>query len=179
MTAQSKAELNRKARERMAVHRQTPEYREWLRRSREMRKQLKAKYRRDAGATPRDVIREAADAKRALAVARKALRDAVNALHDAHVDRYQKVMYSRRKAASRYALDPQAQRDRQAARKRAAPDSYVRQMLRSMGIANDEITPEMIEMKREAMLFRRLSRQIRKAIANHKEENHEAITEHA
>ena len=35
-----------KARERMARRRQTPEYREWLRRSRELRRGLKEKYRR-------------------------------------------------------------------------------------------------------------------------------------
>lgn len=179
MTAQPKDELNRKARERMAAYRQTPEYREWLHQSRELRRSLKEKYRRQAGAKPRDVMREAAEAKRELAAARKALREAVSSRHDAHVRRFNSVMANRKAYASRYAIDAQAERERSAMRKRALREGYVRQLLRGMGMTNDDITPEMIEMKREAMLFVRLAREIRKAIANHNEENHEAITEHA
>jgi len=163
----------------MAARRQTPEYREWLLQSRELRRSLKEKYRRQAGCKPRDVYRLAASAKRELALARKALREALASSHDAHVRRYRAIVASRNAYASRYASDAQSERERSAARKRALPDSYVRQLLRNMGMTNDEITPEMIEMQREATLFRRLAREIRKAIANHNEENHEAITEHA
>lgn len=51
--AQSKEELNRKARERQAAWRKTPDYQRWLEESRERRKELKAKYRRQSGAFPK------------------------------------------------------------------------------------------------------------------------------
>lgn len=175
MTAQSKDELNRKARERMAARRQTPEYREWLLQSRELRRSLKEKYRRQAGAKPRDVYRKAATEKRALAAERKALREAVNALHDAHVRKHQYVMKYRRQ----YESNPEWHRARSAARKAALPDSYVLELLRYTGFPAEAASPEVIELKREALQFRRLSRQIRKEIFNHaKESTHEGITQH-
>ena len=166
-----------KARERMAAYRKTPEYQDWLQRSRELRRGLKEKYRRQAGAKPRDA--QAAAEKREQEAAARRLRDGVRGLHDAHVKRFDFLRRERASFAKRYANDPQAERERSAARKLALREGYVRQLLRNMGITNDEIAPEMIELKREAMLFKRLARQIRKAIANHNEENHEAITEHA
>ena len=177
MTAQSKADLNRKARERMAAHRQTPEYQDWLQRSRELRRQLKAKYRRQAGCKTRDPEERAA--RLAQQQARREQRAMLAALHDAHVKRFRAVIANRKAYANRYAIDAQSERERAAARKRALREGYVRQLLRSMGMANEEITPEMIDMKREATQFRRLAREIRRVIKNRNEENHEAIIEHA
>lgn len=181
MTAQSKAELNRKARERMAAHRQTPEYREWLQRSREMRKQLKAKYRRDAGATPRpDGYHEQAVAKRAKAADQRAVREALASLHDAHVKRYACVMRNREKYAKRWLADPVSERARSARRKQALPDSYVAEQLLAGGFPADAIDAHVLELKREVIQFRRLSRAVRKAISQQtKEQEHEAIAQHA
>ena len=180
MTTQSKAELNRKARERMAAYRQTPEYREWWQRSREMRKQLKAKYRREAGATPRDVIKDRAEAKRAKAADQRAVREALALLHDAHVMRYAAVMRARAYYAKRWLADPAAERARSARRKQALPDSYVAEQLRAGGFPADAIDAYVLELKREAIQFRRLSRAVRKAISQQtKERDHEAITQHA
>lgn len=51
--AQTKEELNAKARVRMAAHRETQAYQDWLVASRELRRALKEKYRRQAGALPK------------------------------------------------------------------------------------------------------------------------------
>lgn len=179
--AQTRDELNRKARERMAAYRQTPEYREWWQRSREMRKQLKAKYRREAGATPRpDGYREQAAAKRAKAADQRAVREALALLHDAHVKRYAAVMRARRCYAKRWSADPAAERARSAKRKQALPDSYVAEQLRAGGFPADAIDAHVLELKREVIQFRRLSRAVRKAISQQtKERDHEAITQHA
>lgn len=166
--AQSKEELNRKARERQAARRQTPEYREWLVRSRERRRALKAKYRRQAGAKPRDP--QAAAAKRAQALERRAVREARQALNDAHVARYRCVIKAREKSAKQYAKDPSKQRARSAARKLALPDSYVVEQLGYGGFPREAITEKVIELKREALQFRRLSRQVRAAISEKQEE---------
>ena len=177
MTAQSKAILNRKARERMAAHRQTPEYQEWLQRSRELRRQLKAKYRRQAGCKTRDPEERAA--RLAQQQARREQRAMLAALHDAHVKRFRAVMKARAKAARRYASAPDGERERSAARKRSLPDSYVRELLRGMGIPAEAITPHLIELKREVKLFRHLSRQIHAEILNQaKESSYEGITQH-
>ena len=166
--ALSNEELSRKARERMAAHRQTPKYREWLERSRELRRALKAKYRRQAGAKPRDP--QAAAAKLELAQERRVLREALQLLHDAHVARYRRVMREREKSARQYAKDPGKQRSRSAARKLALPDSYVVEQLGYGGFPREAITEKVIELKREALQFRRLSRQVRAAISDQQEE---------
>lgn len=166
-----------KARERMAAYRKTPEYQDWLQRSRELRRGLKQKYRRQAGAKPRDA-QAVAEKREQEAVARR-LRDEVRGLHDAHVKRFRCVMASRRKAASRYVSDPDGERARSAARKRALPDSYVVEQLACGGFPRDAVTPWVIELKREAIQFRRLSRQARAQISNQaKESTHEGIAEH-
>ena len=51
--AQTKEELNAKARVRMAAHRETQAFQDWLVASRELRRGLKEKYRRQAGALPK------------------------------------------------------------------------------------------------------------------------------
>lgn len=178
MAGQSRDELNRKARERMAAYRQTPEYQDWLQRSRELRRQLKAKYRRDAGAMPRDP--EATAAKRARRDAARERRAVVAALHDAHVKRFRHVMRYRAQSARRYESNPEWHRARSAARKAALPDAYVLEQLRYSGFPAEAASAGVIELKREAIQFRRLSRQIRKEISNQpKEVSHESITQHS
>lgn len=178
MAAQSRDELNRKARERMAAYRRTPEYQDWLQRSRELRKQLKAKYRRDAGVKPRDL--DASAARRAKHEAARERREVVAALHDAHVKRFCCVMRDRAKAARNYESNPERHRARSAARKAALPDSYVLEQLRCGGFPAEAASAEVIGLKREAIQFRRLSRQIRREISNQaKESSHEGITQHS
>lgn len=177
MDRQSRDELNRKARERMAAYRQTPEYQDWLQRSRELRRQLKAKYRRDAGVTPRDPA--AAAVRRARRAAARERRAVVAALHDAHVKRFRYVMRYRAQSASRYESNPEWHRARSAARKAALPDAYVLEQLRYGGFPAEAASAEVIELKREAIQFRRLSRQIRREISNQaKESSHEGIKQH-
>lgn len=166
MAAQSSDELNRKARERMAAYRRTPEYQDWLQRSRELRKQLKAKYRREAGATPRDAIKEAADAKRAKAAEQRRVREAKASLHDAHVRRYRDVLNWRESGRKQWLQNPEPRRVRQAARRVELVDWYVRQQLRDMGFPADAINEHVMQLKREAILFRRLSRLIKNEISN-------------
>lgn len=61
----------KKAREWMAEYRKTDEYREWLISSRELRRTLKEKYRRQKGALTRDEIAARASARAAAAEARR------------------------------------------------------------------------------------------------------------
>lgn len=168
-----------KARERMARRRQTPEYREWLRRSRELRRGLKEKYRRQAGARPRaDIAAKAAAAREAQATSREHRR-MLRGLHDAHVKRWERLKKAREMFAARYTAAPGRERERVSARKWALVDSYVAQQLRAMGVPQESITAELIELKREAIQFRRLSRQAKKLIANQRKEAHETVTKHA
>lgn len=173
----TKDEINRKARERMAAYRQTPEYQDWYARSRELRRSLKEKYRRAAGVKPRDT--QATARKRAKAEADRLLREEVRALHDAHVKRYRGVLQARAAYARRYARNPEGQCARVTAYKHALPDAYVALQIRLMGIDGAVITPALIELKREAMLFGRLSREAKRLISNQRKEEHEAVREHA
>lgn len=171
--AQTKTEENSKARERMAAYRKTPEYQAWLIRSRELRRALKEKYRRQAGVQPRDL--------RAMAEkdAARRLREEKSRLHDAHVKRYARCLVDREKFARRYASNPRAEIARVSAYKRALPDAYVAQQIRLMGVSSDAITPKLIALKREAMLFGRLSREAKNLISNQRKVEHEPVSEHA
>ena len=120
-----------KARERMAAYRKTPEYQDWLQRSRELRRGLKEKYRRQAGAKPRDA--QAAAEKREQEAAARRLRDEVRGLHDAHVKQFRRVMASRRKAAKRYVNNPDGECARSAARKRVRSASGRARRAAAMG----------------------------------------------
>lgn len=141
---------------------------------------LKRKYRRQAGARLRVDVAAEAQAKREV-IAIKAeirLQQQKEAPHDAHVKRYAQVISSRAQYAALYARDPQAERDRQSARKQALPDSYVVQNLRVSGMPAEAITPHLIALKRESMEFKRISRALKTAIKNNWKEENEAITKH-
>ena len=139
---------------------------------------LKRKYRREAGATPRVEIDARTRAKRVVADKAKALRLAKLQLHDAHVRRYVYLMAARTNFLKRYAANPQAERDRIARRKQALPDAYVIQNLKAMGIMPETVTPELIELKRESMQYRRLAKEIKTTLKTNWKAEHETITKH-
>lgn len=85
------------------------------------------------------------------------------------------MAYARAASAKKYKDNPQKQRERQSTRKKALPDSYVIQNLKAMGIDREFATPKMIALKREAMMFRRLSLQAKTKLKNYWKEDHEAI----
>lgn len=147
---------------------------------------LKRKYRRMAGARLRSEIAAEAKAKREAELAIrekhdshvKALRELQAALHDAHCRRYANVLLDRAKYAKRYEANPQAERRRASQRKQLLPDAYVLQQLKSFGIPREIVTPELIELKRESMQYRRLSRNMKSTLKNHLKEQNETITKH-
>lgn len=175
---QTREELNEKSRLRMAEYRKTTEYKLWLERSRENRNRLKTKYRREAGAKPRTEIQEQAKARQDAKQAAKQQKQQKQ-LHDSHVSRYFRVIRIRARSAAEYASRPDAVKQRAAKRRDSLNDSYVLQNIKAMGILSEAITSELIEMKREAMQFRRLSVQAKTILTNHQKEKHEALTEHS
>jgi hypothetical protein len=140
--------------------------------------ELKRKYRRQAGARLRTEIHAAAQAKREAADKAKALRLAKPQLHDAHVRRYVSVISSRKSSAKRYAANPQEQSARASRYKQALPDAYVIQNLKIMGIMPETVTPELIELKRESMQYRRLAKEIKTTLKTNWKAEHETITKH-
>ena len=68
-------------RERMRKRRESGEHQLWLDKTREQRKQLKAKYRREAGVVSREQAKASKEAKRLESIAERQAR----VLHDAHV----------------------------------------------------------------------------------------------
>lgn len=139
---------------------------------------LKRKYRRQAGARLRTEIHAAAQSKREAADKAKALHLAKLQLHDAHVRRYVYVIAARASFAKRYATNPQTERDRISRYKQAMPDAYVIQNLKVMGIMPETVTPELIELKRESMQYRRLAKEIKTTLKTNWKEEHETITKH-
>lgn len=93
------------------------------------------------------------------------------ALHDAHVKRYRLVLKDRARALAKYKKSPGAERARQSARKAALADSYVVQCLASMGLPRAAIEPGLVDLKREQMLLRRLSIDLKKAANKSIEDN--------
>lgn len=66
------------------------------------------------------------------------------------------------------------QRNRQ-----ALTDSYVTQNIKvTNGIPLDAITPALIAIKREAMQYGRLSREIKSTVKTYLKDNHETIPKH-
>lgn len=55
-------------------------------------------------------------------------------------------------------------RERNKRAKDALTDGYVRQRLKANGFADEQITPQLLQLKREQMSTRRASRQLKKAI---------------
>ena len=145
---------------------------------RQVRTNLKRKYRREAGAQLRVDIAASSTAKREAAAIKRAALAAIKKLHDAHVRRYAQVISDRAQYAIRWAKDPQAERDRSSARKLALPDSYVVYNLKVSGMPTEVITPHLISLKRESMEYKRISRTLKTAIKNNWKEENETITKH-
>ena len=139
--------------------------------------ELKRKYRREAGARLRVDMQADAQAKREAAELRRAQRLAA-ALHDAHVKRYSDLLRARAYVAKQYVKNPQKYRDYQSKRKQDLVDSYVIYNLRVTGVPRTLITPRLIELKREAMEYHRISRSLKTAIKTNWKENNETITKH-
>lgn len=171
----TREQINAEARERMAEYRKTPEFRVWFEQSRELRRALKEKYRRAAGARPRQEIADEAAKRRAQAAQRMAMRS----IHDAHVKKYWRVIKSRSKVKEWYAVNADKKRAYVIDRRDALTDAYVVQNLKSMGIEPNQITENLVSLKREAMQFRRLVKKAKTAISNHLKESHETVPKHA
>ena len=180
---QIKAERNERARLRMAEYRKTAAYQEWLLASRELRKGLKAKYRRESGCVSLDEIKDRArkrkeliDASKAMARADKEARQKdENCWCDAHIKRFYRLKKLKEDYAKRYNEDPEKERARSRHAKADLKDAYIRQLLFSMGFAREQITPQVIELKREQLALRRLSREAEKAAVKQMENEYEAI----
>lgn len=180
---QIKAERNERARLRMAKHRETEAYQEWLIASRERRRLLKEKYRRAAGCMPRDVIKENARIRNESIAASKAIAKAErearqkdkNGWCDAHIKRFYMLKKLKEDYARRYAEDPEKERARSRQVKADLKDTYIRQQLFSMGLSREQITPQIIELKREQLALRRLSREAEQAAVKQMENEYEAI----
>ena len=130
---------------------------------RQKRNALKLKYRREAAAAKRVAVAE---------------RQAITQLHEAHVKRYDRILYDRKKALEAHRVNPGKGRARASKRRQSLNDSYVIQNLKQMGIPVAAITPSLIAMKNESMGYRRLSRITRSTIQQHLEKENEAITKH-
>lgn len=139
----------------------------------QVRIELKRKYRREAGAIPRVEIAAHAEAKRKEERSRRR-----PVLHDAHVKRYSNLLRARGYVAKQYEQNPQKYRDYQSKRKRDLVDSYVIYSLKVTGVPTTSITPRLIELKREAMEYHRISRSLKTAIKTNWKENNETITKH-
>ena len=109
VTQEAKDRARVRSRERMAAYRATPEYRVWLIESRELRRSLKEKYRREAGIKSID---ESRVQKEKLKAEKESVREAIklaSALHDAHVltfksdnARYSRWKYSHKPGYAMY-----------------------------------------------------------------------------
>jgi hypothetical protein len=139
----------------------------------EWRREYKKLQRRKAGKKTRLELKQAAQEKQ---IAHQLTRP--QKLHDAHVKRFFYLQMKRKKYANRYAANPKKEIERSSQRKKALPDSYVAQQLKAMGIPAPLICPQLIELKRESMQFRRIAKEVKTAVTNHLKENHETITEH-
>lgn len=159
--AQSKEERNRKARERMAEFRKTEAYRQWLIESRDRRRQLKEKYRRQSGVPTVADIAERKKKKQLRCEERKAARQKFKsqfigppkpgtAMSDAE---YAKWRYKNDGGAYQ-----KAKREMHIA---CVSDSYVAQQL---GMPLRAVPDDLLNLKREQILFRRAAEKLRKQI---------------
>ena len=165
--AQKESDAKRKNRERAARRRKTEAYRAWWERSRELRRSLKEKYRRQAGAKPRIEIMEAARKRKLEKSAEISARLALDEMMRAEF--VGPVPPSKKDDPSgyftfRYRTDPnfrEKEKARVAAKKATVPMYYARQMLGIGAIAPDEL----VEAKRLQLL-------IKKHIRSEQDEKH-------
>lgn len=134
LTETQRAERNEKARLRAAQWRKSPQYQDWLEKSREKRKQLKEKYRRQQGCEPQQ-LRSARKAEKELQrrLEMQSKEEARIALEAAFVGpRIPEEHRARIEYAARYSADEAfraKERARTVRRKKALPDWYVKHLL--------------------------------------------------
>ena len=104
------------------------------------------------------------------------IADAVaNAWCESHVKRFYYLKNAREKYAKRYIESHEEEKQRSRKSKADLKNAYIRQQLRGMGISNEAMTPELIELKREQLILRRLSREAEQAAVKQMENEHETI----
>lgn len=144
----------------------------------EWRREYKRIRRRQRGGLSRAEIAEKAKEKRDFEALKMESQRALKMLHDAHVKQFKERERNRARMASLYQLNPGKQRARQRERKQALVDSYVVQNLVASGIPRVEISPYMIELKREQMQLRRLALELKQSAAKTRKEHYETVAKH-
>ena len=124
----------------------------------EWRREYKRILRQKAGCKTLAEIKSAAEKKRV--DLKPKLKPAI---HDAHVRRWKCIERWKRQFIKR---------------KEGLSDIYIKEKLKQFGIPLEQITRELIELKREAMTAMRLPRNIKKEKKNHWKEENETITKH-
>lgn len=140
----------------------------------EWRREYKRIKRQEAGARSLNEIKKTAQDKRDAATKKKAEKE-LKILHDAHVKHFARLNYAKFK----YWENPDKHRSRQSLRKNALVDSYVVYNLKVSGIPDAAINPQLIELKRESMEYKRLQKMLKTAIKNNWKETNETIRKHA
>jgi hypothetical protein len=173
---QKKARRNEASRVRVLAYRKTQAFKDWYVANRESRLKRREKYRRAAGIQPKGDKRKREQRE---AEKRRALKKAMEDYWcEAHVIRYLSVLKARAKSAKRYISNPEKERARSRRAKAELRPAYIRQQLFSMGFEAHQITPEIIELKREQLSLRRLSRETEKAASEQMKEANETIAKH-
>lgn len=108
----------------------------------------------------------------------KAYRKWLSVLHDAHVRRYLAVIKSRQKYALKYSASPEKERERVRNYKSKLPDAFVIEKLGLPKGVCKEILATLIELKREQLMVRRLSRQLKDAARIVNKEHYESLQRH-
>lgn len=133
----------------------------------EWRRQYNRRQReRVAAAEGRDIRHRKHDAH----VRARPAPDSAPVLHDSHVRRYVQMERDRVRTRRAYWSRPEEFRASKRRAKSELRDFYVAYQLREMGVAATEITPEILELKREQILLRRLSRSLKSAARDHMKE---------
>lgn len=159
--AQSKEERNKKAVERMAEYRKTEAYQRWLIESRERRKALKEKYRRERGCKPRTEI---ADQKKQRAAEKDRQQEERRRFKAQFIGppRPSAGMSAAEYQRWRYRNDcGEYQKKKKARHVCKCSDSYVAQQI---GMPVECVPEEVISFKREQILFSRVVKKLRKQI---------------
>ena len=159
--AQSKEERNKKAVERMAEYRKTEAYQRWLIESRERRKALKEKYRRERGCKPRTEI---ADQKKQRAAEKDRQQEERRRFKAQFIGppRPRAVMSDAEYSRWRYRNDcGEYQKKKRSRQIYGVADCYVAQRL---GLPVKHIPEGLISLKREQILFARSMNKLRKQI---------------
>ena len=159
--AQSKEERNKKAVECMAEYRKTEAYQRWLIESRERRKALKEKYRRERGCKPRTEI---ADQKKQRAAEKDRQQEERRMFRAQFVGppRPKAILNDAEYQRWRYRRDGgKYQKMKRGKHISQCSESYVAQQL---GVRVGDVPKEIVDLKREQILFSRVVKKLRKQI---------------